>query len=209
MRKLALVFAGGFFGALARYFLGAPLLVRVLPMLPGMRTGFPYDILAVNLSGALAMGLLYGLFEYGAAIPPDIRLALGTGFLGAYTTFSTFIYGGVQLLITGSWLAGLIYLAISIPFGVACAHAGYLLAGVISRRRRIGRRLLARWRRRRQRRAVAALLSRTGPAHPAPAQRPQPLGFGSRRPHRGARPNNGLHNARSDSPPILQDKEEV
>lgn len=124
MRKLALVCAGGFCGTLARYLLMAPLLGLAGSLFPNSPSGFPYDIFAINLSGAFALGLLYGLVERGAGIPPDLRLAVGTGFLGAYTTFSTFAYGGDTLLATGHVLPGVLYVCGSMTLGVLCAWAG-------------------------------------------------------------------------------------
>lgn len=140
MRKLALVFAGGFCGTLARYFLAAPLLALAALILPAAHTGFPWDVFAINLSGAFILGLLYGLAERGARIAPDTRLAIGTGFLGAYTTFSTFTYGGITLLLSGAALAGALYLVGSVVLGVACAYAGHLAAGVLLERRRLAHR---------------------------------------------------------------------
>jgi CrcB protein len=150
MRKLALVLVGGFGGTLARYLLSAPLLAAGA-RLPGAATGVPYDILAINLSGALALGLLYGLFERGAAIPPDARLALGTGFLGAYTTFSSLVVGGDRLLAVGQVVPGVLYIGGSMALGVLSVRLGHLLAGSLVMRRRLGLRLAVRARRMRQR----------------------------------------------------------
>ena len=147
LRKLALVLAGGFCGTLARYYLAAPLLTLAALLLPGAQSGFPYDTFAINLSGAFALGLLYGLAERGARISPDVRLALGTGFLGAYTTFSTFTVGGDKLLLDGAWLIGTLYLAGSIVLGVFCAHLGHIAAGAIVARQRISRGVRVRARR--------------------------------------------------------------
>ena len=148
MRRLALVFAGGFCGTLARYLLSAPLLALFAALLPRFGHGaMPYDILAINLTGALALGLLYGLFERGVALPPDLRLVVGTGFLGAYTTFSSFVYGGDKLLLGGALLPGMLYLLGSVALGVAAAHCGHLLAGAVAERRRLARRGLVRTRR--------------------------------------------------------------
>lgn len=150
MRRVALVFVGGFAGTLARYLLSAPLLALARIALPD-GAGFPYDTLLINLTGALALGLLYGLVERGAAIAPDVRLTLGTGFLGAYTTFSSFVVGGDTLIAGGSAAAGTVYLLGSIVLGVAAAHGGYLLSGMLSERHRLSRRVqvFARgWRRR-------------------------------------------------------------
>lgn len=147
MRRVGLVFAGGFCGTLARYFLAAPLLALGHLVFSGAGGGFPFDIFCINISGALALGLLYGLFERGARISPEVRLAVGTGFLGAYTTFSTFAYGGQSLLTTGATITGATYLVGSVALGVACARIGYRLAGPIVMRHRHIRRGLVRARR--------------------------------------------------------------
>ena len=127
MRKFSLALAGGFCGAVTRYALSAPLL-RVAAGLPGARTAFPYDILFINLSGAFLLGLLFGLFEHGAPISGEVRLALGTGFLGAYTTFSSFVVGADQLIAQGQALAGILYITGSIAGGVLLAFAGFQAA---------------------------------------------------------------------------------
>jgi CrcB protein len=128
MRRLLLVFAGGFCGTLARYLLSAPLLALAPIWFPGVQAGIPYDIFLINCSGALALGLLSGLAEGSAAISPELRLTFGTGFLGAYTTLSTFAYGGEQLLSSGATLPGTLYLGGTLALGIACAWLGYALA---------------------------------------------------------------------------------
>lgn len=129
IRKLTLVVIGGFCGAALRYLLARPLLT-LAATLPGAHAGFPYDILLINLTGAFAIGLLYGAFEHGAPISPDARLTLGTGFLGAYTTFSSFMVGAVTMLRHGQTLAALLYLLSAMAAGVALAFAGFILSGV-------------------------------------------------------------------------------
>jgi CrcB protein len=75
------VFAGGVFGGLARYGIGVAA--------PPRADGFPWDIFAINLAGAFALALL--LVIVLEVLPPTrfVRPALGTGFLGAFTTFSS------------------------------------------------------------------------------------------------------------------------
>jgi len=140
MRKFALVCAGGFCGALTRYLLVAPILALAarLPRLPGVSGAFPYDVLLINLTGALALGVIYGLVERRIHVAHDLRLLLGTGFLGAYTTFSSYVYGGVLLLPTGAWLAGALYLVGSLAAGLLCAQLGFWLAGAFSQTQRRG-----------------------------------------------------------------------
>lgn len=150
MRKVALVFTGGFCGTLARYLLSPLLLSVTRSLAPATPTGFALDILLINLTGALAIGLLYGLFERSTALASDIRLLLGTGFLGAYTTFSSLAVGGYTLLSSGAVLLGELYLLGSVVLGVLCAYAGVALAGrLVDQRRRTPRALPARLGRRR------------------------------------------------------------
>ena len=135
VRNLALVFAGGVCGTLARALFSAPITSLTLTFFPHAAPHFPWDIFAINLAGALALGLLYGLCERGVAIPHDLRLALGPGFLGAFTTFSSYIVGADTLARTGEPALALFYLAASLALGVGCAWAGYNTAGDLVRRR--------------------------------------------------------------------------
>jgi fluoride exporter len=82
--------AGGFFGAIARY-----LLSRAIG---GWAGAFPLGTLAVNVSGSFALGLiLYGV-AYGKSFSPEWRSLWTIGFIGAFTTMSTFAYETVRLL---------------------------------------------------------------------------------------------------------------
>ena len=77
------VAAGGAFGALLRMWVG-----QGIDGLLGR--GFPFGTLVVNVSGSLAMGVVYVVLFERYEIPPEWRAALVVGFLGAFTTFSTF-----------------------------------------------------------------------------------------------------------------------
>ena len=135
MRNIALVFAGGFCGSLARALLAAPINALALTIFPHASAQFPWDIFTINLSGSLALGLLYGLCERGVAIPHDVRVAAGPGFLGAFTTFSAYIVGGETLARTGLPALAAFYLIASMAMGVGCAWAGYNAAGTLIQRR--------------------------------------------------------------------------
>src|SRR4051812_28663878 len=74
--------AAGALGAPTRFLVGAAVSART-------RSGFPWGTLVVNATGSLALGVLTGLALYHA-FPAAPKLVLGTGFCGAYTTFSTF-----------------------------------------------------------------------------------------------------------------------
>lgn len=144
MRKIALVFAGGFCGTLARALLALPIKSLSMALFPHASALFPWDIFAINLSGALALGLLYGLSERGLPVPHDLRLALGPGFLGAFTTFSSYIVGGDVLARTGMADLAAFYLIASLVMGIGCAWAGYNVAGTLTHHRvvKFGKRLL-------------------------------------------------------------------
>lgn len=135
MRNITLVFAGGFCGTLARALLATPITSLTLTLFPHASARFPWDIFAINLFGALALGLLYGLCERGVPIPHDIRLAAGPGFLGAFTTFSSYIVGGEMLARTGQPTLAAFYVIASLAMGVGCAWAGYNAAGSLVQRR--------------------------------------------------------------------------
>jgi CrcB protein len=135
LRNVALVFAGGFCGTLARAIFSAPITSLTLTFFPHASPHFPWDIFAINLAGALALGLLYGFCERGVAAPHDLRLAIGPGFLGAFTTFSSYIVGADTLARTGEPALAVFYLVASMALGIGCACAGYNAAGDLIHRR--------------------------------------------------------------------------
>lgn len=87
---------GGAVGCWLRWGLGA-LLNPVFPTLP-------LGTLAANLLGGLIMGCVIGVFEHFQTLPPALRLAVFTGFLGGLTTFSTFSAEAVTLLLRQQYL---------------------------------------------------------------------------------------------------------
>lgn len=87
--------AGAALGAWARWGLGM-LLNPVFPVLP-------LGTLAANLAGGLLIGLTMGALSHFEALPPEMRLLVTTGFLGAMTTFSTFSAETVSLIMRQQW----------------------------------------------------------------------------------------------------------
>lgn len=102
LMQMLLVGAGGFLGANARYLLG-------LLATAHLGTRFPFSTFFINLSGSFLLGFLGTLAaERWIPNPEPFRLLLGVGFLGAFTTFSTFEYENHALIQDGQWLlAGL------------------------------------------------------------------------------------------------------
>ena len=130
--SLALVAAGGCAGTLVR-----AALERAWPASPGH---LPVTTLALNIVGALALGLLLGALGESH---PRLRLALGTGVLGGLTTHSTFILESHRLLTSGGDgghpVLGAAYLVGSMVAGLVAAGLGLWLAGRLRRPGRTGR----------------------------------------------------------------------
>ena len=88
--------------------------------------GFPAGTLTVNLSGAFVLGLLTG-----AAVHGDTSRLIGTGLIGAFTTFSTWMYETQRLGETGAGRAAALNIALSLVAGVLLAWAGSKLGAVL------------------------------------------------------------------------------
>ncbi|MFP6679419.1 MAG: fluoride efflux transporter CrcB [Dehalococcoidia bacterium] len=91
MERLIFLFAAGGLGTLARYAI-ATWVQRTTD------SGFPWGILAANAIGSFAFGLLYSLAEEHNLLSGELRIAILVGFLGAFTTFSTFAFDTGQLI---------------------------------------------------------------------------------------------------------------
>jgi fluoride exporter len=107
-------------GAVARYLLDTWLMART-------GSAFPWGTFAVNISGSLALGLLAGGLALGA-LPAPAAVVLGTGFLGAYTTFSTWMVDSLRLIEAGARGAALANVLGSWAAGSAAAALGWWLA---------------------------------------------------------------------------------
>lgn len=121
MARFLWICLGGAVGTGARYLLSNWLFKLAGP-------GFPYWTLAVNVLGSFFLALLLALAMTTEAFSPTLRLALTTGFLGGFTTYSTFNSETLVLLQGDAWPLGLANLGITV---VACLAAGLwgLLAG--------------------------------------------------------------------------------
>ena len=110
-------------GAPARYLLDGWVVRRTT-------VGFPWGTLAVNLTGCLLLGLLTGLGRHHG-LDPTTRTILGTGGLGAYTTFSTFSVETVRLAEEGALGQAGANVAASSLLGLAAAVAGLALTAAL------------------------------------------------------------------------------
>lgn len=121
MKNIFIIGIGGFLGAVARY--GVALWI-------GQRWGrsFPLGTFVVNITGSLLIGFIMPLLTERFMVNPQWRLFLAVGFLGAYTTFSTFEYETGALLKDGEWLISGLNLVLSVLAGFVALKAGEIVA---------------------------------------------------------------------------------
>jgi CrcB protein len=122
MLPYLLVGLGGFLGAIARY--------AVARWVGGITDArFPWGTFLINVSGSFLLGVIGGLLAERLVPHGDaVRLALGVGFLGAFTTFSTFEYETHALLEDGLWLTACGNVIASLLLGLIAVRAGLLTA---------------------------------------------------------------------------------
>ena len=117
MNHFILIFLGGGLGATARYALALGLKTP-----PGK---MPYGILACNLFGCFLIGIVYGLVK--SHHPTWISPIAVTGFLGGFTTFSTFALDTHKLFVSGNHTTAILYVLISFIAGLALTYVGIKL----------------------------------------------------------------------------------
>ena len=119
--NLLIIALGGALGAVSRFLLGNGL-SRALG------SALPYGTFVINIVGCFAMGLLMTIIVDREMLPAAWRLFLCVGFLGGFTTFSSFGYEALMLLTEGRMLAALAYAGGSVVLGLVAAAAGVLCA---------------------------------------------------------------------------------
>lgn len=122
--QLLLIGIGGFCGAIARYAVDTWITAAA-------RTSFPWGTLAVNATGSFALGVLFALTAQRGPLPEELRLPLGVGFLGAYTTFSTYALDSLRLADGGSWSLAIANVGGSVLLGLAAVLLGVAIGRAI------------------------------------------------------------------------------
>ena len=117
LRDSLLVGLGGFLGAVARFLVGTWIVGRY-------GASFPWATLVINVSGSFLLGLVGTLLLSRVLVNPSWRLGVAIGFIGAYTTFSTFEYESARL---GSSWAALANLLGSVTAGYGAVWLGIRL----------------------------------------------------------------------------------
>ncbi|MDA0268911.1 MAG: fluoride efflux transporter CrcB [Cyanobacteria bacterium] len=108
-------------GALSRYYI-------TIWLAQGLGTHFPFGTFVINLSGALLIGFFATLANAQIMISPDLQRLVITGFLGSYTTFSTYTLDTAGLLRSGNRIKALFYWIGSFVLGGVCLEMGIALA---------------------------------------------------------------------------------
>ena len=116
MNSLFPVMIGGAIGAGARHLAGQAMLARLGP-------GFPWWTLSINIAGSLAMGLLIGFLARSGG-SETVRLFVGVGILGGFTTFSAFALENVNLFSKQLSVTALLYTALSVFAGILLCRLG-------------------------------------------------------------------------------------
>lgn len=124
MLKYLMVGIGGFAGAIARFWLGSYIGGR-------MGTRFPYGTFVINVSGSFLIGLILTLLEEKTHWSPNWRYLIPIGFIGAYTTFSTFEFETLRSMQDGQFLISFLNITLSVVVGFAAVWAGVVAGRVI------------------------------------------------------------------------------
>lgn len=121
---VVLVGVGGFAGAISRYLVDGFISDRT-------GGGFPWGTLVINASGTFLLGLLFAMTTERAILPAEVRAPLMIGYLGAYTTFSTYLLESWRLVEGGAWAMALANLGGSIAIGLVAVAAGLIIGRAI------------------------------------------------------------------------------
>ncbi len=113
-----LILIGGFFGAILRYLIG----LSIHPL----SNGFPIQTFLINIIGCFFLGFFLPLAK--VKLKPEYTLLIGTGFTGAFTTFSTFSLENVALIHEKKLLVSLVYIISSLVIGISLAYLGFKAA---------------------------------------------------------------------------------
>lgn len=124
METFLLISIGAMFGANLRYWVGTWAAGR-------LGTSFPYGNLIINITGSFILGFFMTLAVDRLLLDPRWRIIFAVGFLGSYTTFSSYTFESLSLIMDNQWLMGLFNLFGSAFLGGVAVFLGILLARAI------------------------------------------------------------------------------
>ena len=125
MQKYLLIALGGALGSVARYWVGSTVAGR-------MGTRFPYGTFVINLTACVIIGFSLTYLGKRAGLNPAWRYFIPIGFIGAYSTFSTYEWETLSTLRSGAFALAALYAIGSLILGLAAVWCGAVLAEAIS-----------------------------------------------------------------------------
>lgn len=117
MLKYVMVGVGGCLGSILRFWLGSYIGER-------MGTRFPYGTFVINVTGSFLLGLVFAFLTIKTDWSPNWRYLIPIGFIGGYTTFSSFEYETLRTIQDGQLGLGLLYVALSVFCGFVAVWGG-------------------------------------------------------------------------------------
>jgi CrcB protein len=124
LQKYLLIAAGGALGSVARYWVGSTISGRI-------GTKFPYGTIVINLSACIIIGFTLTYFGKRADLNPAWRFLVAIGFIGAYSTFSTYEWETLSTLRSGAFVLAALYAVGSLILGLAATWCGTALADLL------------------------------------------------------------------------------
>jgi len=119
MTKYWMVGMGGFVGSIARFWLGSYITYR-------MGARFPYGTFVINVSGSFLIGLVVTLLAERSHWSPNLLYLIPIGFIGGYTTFSTFELEAFRSMRSGDLVLSLLYVILSVTVGFIAVWLGVI-----------------------------------------------------------------------------------
>jgi CrcB protein len=117
LRTLLLIGLGGFLGSISRFLIA-------LGVNRIFQSVLPVGTLTVNILGCLLIGIIYSLAEQKNMLSPELRIFLGVGFCGGFTTYSSFAFDKFSLIKTGDFLMLSVYVGASVFLGLIAVYLG-------------------------------------------------------------------------------------
>lgn len=123
MQKYVLIALGGALGAIARYWVGGAVASR-------MGTRFPWGTFIINISACVIIGFSMTFLNRRVGFNPAWRFLIPIGFIGAYSTFSTYEWETLSSLRSGAFVTAALYAGLSFALGLVAVWGGSLLAEI-------------------------------------------------------------------------------
>jgi CrcB protein len=124
LHKYLLIALGGALGSVARYWVGSSIAGRI-------GTRIPYGTLVINITACVVIGFTLTYFGKRADLSPAWRFLVAIGFIGAYSTFSTYEWETLSTMRSGAFLLAALYAVGSLILGLAATWCGTALADLL------------------------------------------------------------------------------